>query len=71
MRLKYLKNVVNLNLDQEKCVGCGMCINVCPHEVFKLEDKKAYIAEKNYCIECGACAKNCPVEAIEVKPGVG
>jgi len=71
MRLKYLKNVVNLSLNQEKCIGCGMCIDVCPHGVLELEDNIAYIAEKNYCMECGACAKNCPVKAIEVKSGVG
>tara|TARA_B100000965_G_C19094925_1_gene542268 strand:- start:169 stop:480 length:312 start_codon:yes stop_codon:yes gene_type:complete len=71
MRFKYLKNVVNLNLNKENCVGCGMCTNVCPHGVFEVEDNKAYIAEKDYCIECGACAQNCPVEAIEVKSGVG
>ncbi|WP_432662418.1 mercury methylation ferredoxin HgcB [Wukongibacter baidiensis] len=71
MRLKYLKNMVNLNLDHEKCVGCGFCIDVCPHGVLKLENGKVYIAEKDYCIECGACAKNCPTEAITVESGVG
>jgi len=71
MRYKYLKNVVNLNLNIEKCVGCEMCLNVCPHGVFTIKNNKSNIVDKDYCMECGACAKNCPVEAIEVKSGVG
>lgn len=71
MKHKYLRNVVTLKLNADKCKGCGMCINVCPHEVFSMNDGKAQIADKDSCMECGACAKNCPFSAIEVKPGVG
>ena len=67
----YLRNVVTLKLDPDKCTGCEMCTLVCPHGVFGLGDHKAYIKEKDRCIECGACAKNCPFSAIEVKSGVG
>lgn len=69
--LRYLENVVTLQLNTEKCVGCGMCAEVCPHGVFALEDRKAQIVDRNACIECGACAGNCPVEALTVKAGVG
>ena len=34
----YLKNVVTLQLDEIKCTGCGMCLDVCPHEVFKMNN---------------------------------
>ena len=68
---RYLENVSTLKLDQEKCIGCGMCENVCPHTVFKVEKPKAFIADHDGCMECGACASNCPVEAISVNPGVG
>lgn len=71
MENKYLRNVVKLKLDEDKCMGCGMCINVCPHEVFSMINNKASIVSKGSCIECGACDKNCPVNAIEVKSGVG
>ena len=71
MSLQYLRNVATLELDTEKCVGCGMCGVVCPHGVFVFESKKAIIAEKDDCMECGACRENCPVEAITVKTGVG
>lgn len=71
MKNKYLKNVVTLKLIQDKCIGCGMCLNVCPHNVFELKDGKAKVSDKDSCMECGACAKNCPVSAIEVKSGAG
>ena len=69
--MKHLKNVATLKLDAAKCVGCGQCIAVCPHEVFILKDQKAQIADLDACMECGACAKNCLVEALSVKTGVG
>ena len=71
MSLTYLKNVVTLSLDEEKCVGCGKCAEVCPHGVFSVTGEKARITEKDSCMECGACALNCPAEAIEVDAGVG
>jgi NAD-dependent dihydropyrimidine dehydrogenase PreA subunit len=69
--LVYLKDVVTLELDQEKCNGCGMCIKVCPHEVFGLKEGKAHIINRDFCMECGACSLNCPMQAIFVKSGVG
>lgn len=71
MSNKYLKNVVTLKFEAEKCVGCGMCVNVCPHGVFSIDMGKAQIIVLDSCMECGACVKNCPVEAISVKFGVG
>lgn len=71
MKLRYLPGVVTLKYDYSKCKGCGKCIEVCPHNVFNIENGKAKIFDKDACIECGACMKNCPFEAIEVDAGVG
>lgn len=71
MNNKYLKNVVTLTLLAEKCVGCGICTDVCPHGVFCIDGKKAQVKDKNRCMECGACAMNCPAKAISVDSGVG
>jgi len=71
MSNKYLKNVVTLKLEEEKCVGCGMCVNVCPHGVFLIDMEKAHIVDLDSCMECGACVNNCLLAAIEVKTGVG
>ncbi len=71
MRTMYLPEVVTLVFSVEKCNGCGMCVQVCPHAVFALENKRAKIVGRDACMECGACALNCPEEAISVRSGVG
>jgi NAD-dependent dihydropyrimidine dehydrogenase PreA subunit len=71
MKHKYLKNVSTLKLDQNKCIGCDKCTEVCPHGVFRVESGKAVIVDIDSCIECGACALNCPANAISVNAGTG
>jgi NAD-dependent dihydropyrimidine dehydrogenase PreA subunit len=68
---RYLKNVATLKLDQPTCIGCGCCLEVCPHQVFAPDGKKVMLADRDACMECGACALNCPVKAISVDAGVG
>lgn len=67
----YLKNVATLELMQERCIGCGRCVEVCPHQVFALNERVAAIIDLDACMECGACGRNCPVDAIRVDAGVG
>ena len=67
----YLRNVTTLELNPDICIGCGRCSEVCPHQVFSLEENKARLIDFDSCMECGACAKNCPVAAINVDAGVG
>lgn len=69
--LTYLKDVVTLQMDAEKCVGCGMCLTVCPHAVLAMDNGSAFISDRDACMECGACARNCPSEALTVQAGVG
>jgi NAD-dependent dihydropyrimidine dehydrogenase PreA subunit len=69
--LAYLPNVVTLSLDEEKCVGCGICLVVCPHGVMAMNEAHAWIENRDSCMECGACARNCPTEAVAVQAGVG
>ena len=69
--LRYLTDVVTLELDAAKCTGCGLCETVCPHAVFAVDNGQARVADRDACMECGACARNCPAEAIAVRAGVG
>jgi NAD-dependent dihydropyrimidine dehydrogenase PreA subunit len=70
-RLVYLKDVTTLQVFEEKCVRCGLCLEVCPHGVLSLNGGKVQIEDRDACMECGACMQNCPAGAITVKSGVG
>jgi NAD-dependent dihydropyrimidine dehydrogenase PreA subunit len=69
--LQYLKNVASLSANPELCVGCGLCVEVCPQGVLELEDKRVVVARRDACMECGACMTNCPAQALWVEAGVG
>jgi len=71
MKPLYLKNVVTLAVEPERCRGCGACIDVCPHRVLHLEARRIAIRDRDACMECGACLRNCPHGAITVRAGVG
>lgn len=68
---RYLKNGESLSICADSCVGCGTCIEVCPHGAIELRSGKAEIRDRALCMECGACARNCPAGSISVTPGVG
>jgi len=69
--LVYLRDVVTLKLDVEKCIDCGMCLAVCPHAVLGRNNGVLRVENRDACMECGACAQNCPSKAVRVNPGVG
>lgn len=68
---RYLPGVATLELDPNVCIGCGICVKVCPHLILVIHGSKATITDRDACMECGACALNCPVGAITVDAGVG
>lgn len=68
---RYIDGVASLQVEREQCVGCGNCVQVCPHRIFSLTTEGLQIEERDLCMECGACARNCPVQAFCVTPGVG
>lgn len=69
--MQYLKGVSTLQYDRKRCIGCGMCMDVCPHEVFVPHEGRVAIRDKDDCMECGACQRNCPTGAVQVQAGVG
>jgi NAD-dependent dihydropyrimidine dehydrogenase PreA subunit len=75
MEYRYILAGRSLKLDEARCVGCGLCREVCPHAVFELaaaaDGGKARVVGRSRCMECGACARNCPAGAIAVTAGVG
>ena len=71
IRMRYLKNVATFNVNSEICIGCGLCTQVCPHQILAIVDKKVQLTDIDLCMECGACQNNCPADAISVGKGVG
>jgi len=69
--MRYLRAVVTLTLDTERCTGCGRCLEVCPRGVFIKDSRKVTIDDRDRCIECGACVMNCAFGALSVNAGVG
>ncbi len=56
-----------IEIDQEKCIGCGQCKDNCPGKVPALdENEKAYMGREE-CITCSNCVVTCPTEAISIK----
>ena len=61
---------LNAKVDQDTCIGCGLCAEICP-QVFKMEDAKAVVSVAIVPKEAeGACkeaADECPVTAIMIE----
>ena len=62
------KEKADINIIQEKCNGCGLCVSVCKDLNFKLEDRKAALSGDPVfgCIGCGHCMAICPTDAVEI-----
>lgn len=54
-----------VQVDKGKCIGCGVCVTVCPAEAISLLDSEEHATiNHDLCIECFTCIEVCPQEAI-------
>ncbi len=57
--------MVSIEVDEEKCDGCGECMDVCPEGVWIINHEKARPKNIDACAECCSCVEVCPQECIE------
>ena len=55
-----------VEIDEEKCTGCGLCIPACPEGAIQIIDGKARLIRDLYCDGLGACLGECPEDAITI-----
>ncbi len=54
-------------IDQEKCVSCGICINNCPEKAIGYDKDKKAVIDYEICIGCGQCVASCHYGAARAK----
>jgi NADH-quinone oxidoreductase subunit F len=58
--------LITYGIDSEKCTGCGVCKNGCPHEAIMGEKKQSHTIDLQLCQKCGICSSDCKFDAIQV-----
>ena len=53
-----------INIDEDKCNGCGLCANACHEGAIDIIDGKAKLVRENFCDGLGDCLPSCPTGAI-------
>ncbi|MDH5297820.1 MAG: nitroreductase family protein, partial [Desulfobulbaceae bacterium] len=56
---------VATTIDGERCLGCGLCLSVCPADTLSLRQGRAVVSG-SHCLACGHCVAICPVGAVTV-----
>ena len=62
--MKAIRNIIEI--DEEKCNGCGKCVLACAEGAIQIIDGKAKLVSETYCDGLGACLGDCPVDAITI-----
>ncbi|SHE98060.1 4Fe-4S binding protein [Alkalibacter saccharofermentans] len=56
-----------IKIDEEKCVGCGLCVSACHQEALQIIDGKARLISDTYCDGLGKCMPKCPTGAMTLE----
>jgi len=62
--MKVMRKIIEI--DEEKCDGCGQCVPACAEGAITVQDGKARLVAERYCDGLGACLGECPRDAIRI-----
>jgi NAD-dependent dihydropyrimidine dehydrogenase PreA subunit len=60
------KKKTSFTVDENLCVGCGVCVDACPMKILAVRDGLCVMTDITRCLECGTCMRECPVQAIAI-----
>ena len=63
-RTNECKKLAKIEIDEEKCKGCGLCQRSCPVSAIEGEAREKRVINQEKCIKCGTCIQSCPFHAI-------
>ena len=65
---RYISGVSNfiVDLDEESCVGCEICVDRCPMDAFSMNDDDIAEVSKEACVGCGLCVSTCDAGALKM-----
>lgn len=71
MRIAQERNYVMvirnfIEIDEEKCNGCGICVIDCAEGALQIVNGKAKVVKESFCDGLGACIGGCPVGALKI-----
>ncbi len=61
----HCQQLLSYEIIPAKCIGCGMCLRVCPADAITGEKKQPHHINPDKCIKCGACVEKCKFGAIK------
>jgi len=62
-----MNDILSVEIDRDRCTGCGICVDICPLDCFRLdEDDKAFM-KYDECWYCGSCTLECPENAMALR----
>ena len=63
----HCKSLISYEINESKCIGCGICKAKCPTSAIVGERKSPHKIQTAVCVKCDQCVQLCPVKAIAAK----
>jgi len=55
-----------IEIISQQCIGCGICVDVCPNEALAMQDGRSTLVSPEKCEACGVCVGFCEQQALRL-----